>query len=143
MKLFLDTSGLLSVFDRSDAHHRKCSEFWKELLRERRYETVISDYILDEVTTRVRYAISHAAALTALNTLLQLVERGRVTLIWVDQTYFARARSVFERYDDQRFSFTDCTSFAICEHTGIQHAFALDRDFQIFGLDVLPAAYWS
>jgi len=143
VKLFLDTSGLLSVFDRSDAYHVVCSGFWKELLRERAYEPVISDYILDELTTRIRYEISHAIALQVLTTLLQRVERRRLTLIWVDQTYFAQARSIFEHYDDQEFSFTDCTSFAICQQIGIRQAFALDRDFQIFGLNVLPAEYRS
>lgn len=139
MKLFLDSSGLLSVFDRSDAHHAACSRFWKELFHKPRCEPVISDYILDELTTRIRYQISHVKAVQALTTLLQLVDSHHLTLIWVDQTYFAQARSIFERYDDQRFSFTDCTSFAVCQHTAIQHVFTLDRDFRIFGLNVLPA----
>lgn len=139
MRLFLDTSGLLSVFDRRDAYHAACSDFWRELLRARGYELVISDYILDELTTRVRYQISHALALHVLNNLLDLIERRRLMVIWVDQTYFRQARSIFERYDDQEFSFTDCTSFAICQEMGIQQAFALDRDFQLFGLNVLPA----
>jgi len=138
MKLFLDTSGLLSVFDESDAHHGVCSEFWRGVIRERRYEPVISDYILDEITTRIRHKVSHDKALTVLITLFQLVERGRLRLIWIDETYFGQARSVFERYDDQFFSFTDCTSFAICEYIDIQYAFAVDRDFLIFGLNVLP-----
>ena len=139
MKLFLDTSSLLSVFDRSDDHHSVCSDFWKELLQKRNYEPVISDYIVDELTTRIRYDISHPAALQALNSLTQLVGRGRLTFIWVNQTYFDQARRLFERYHDQEFSFTDCTSFAICRDTGIQEAFALDSDFRIFGLNVIPA----
>ena len=138
MKLFLDTGGLLSVFDRTDDHHAVCSDFWKELLQKRNYEPVISDYIVDELTTRIRYDISHAAALQALNNLTQLVGRGRLTFIWVNQTYFDQARRIFERYHDQEFSFTDCTSFAICQDAGIQEAFALDSDFRIFGLNVIP-----
>lgn len=140
MKLFLDTSGLLSVFDRSDTHHAVCNTFWREQLLGEGNELIISDYILDELTTRVRYAVSHNSALQALGTLLELVERERLRLIWVDQTYFAHARSIFERYDDQRFSFTDCTSFAICRTIGVQSAFALDADFATFGVNMLPAA---
>jgi len=139
MKLFLDTSSLLSVFDRSDDHHSVCSDFWKELFQERNYEPVISDYILDELMTRIRYEVSHAIAVRVLNSLIQLVDRGRLTLVWVNQTYFDQGRRIFERYRDQKFSFTDCTSFAICRDTGIQEAFALDSDFRIFGLNVIPA----
>ena len=139
MKLFLDTSSLLSVFDRSDDHHSVCSEFWKELFQERNYEPVISDYILDELTTRIRYDISHATALRVLNNMSHLVERRLLSLIWVDRTFFAQARRIFQRYHDQKFSFTDCTSFAICQDAGIQEAFALDADFRTFGLNVIPA----
>lgn len=140
MKIFLDTSGLLSVFDRSDVHHAVCRTFWSGQLPGERNELIISDYILDELTTRVLRAVSHDSALGVLGTLLELVERKRLRLIWVDQTYFAQARSIFEQYDDQEFSFTDCTSFAICRDIGIQYAFALDADFATFGLNRLPAA---
>jgi len=140
VKIFLDTSGLLSVFDRSDTHHAVCSTFWREQLPGGGNELIISDYVLDELTTRVLGAVSHNSALQALGTLLELVERKQLRLIWVDQTYFAQARSIFERYDDQEFSFTDCTSFAICRNYGIEYAFALDADFATFGLNRLPAA---
>ena len=69
---------------------------------------------------------------------MELVKRGRLELIWVNQNYFSEARSIFEQYNDQEFSFTDCTSFAICKEIGIRDAFALDRDFQIFGLNLFP-----
>ena len=138
MKLFLDTGGLLAVLDRSDENHSECSDFWRKMLTERTYEPVISDYVLDELVTRVRYDISHNKALQILSTLMELVRRGRLKLIWVNQDYFSQARSIFERYNDQEFSFTDCTSFAICEEERIQYVFALDRDFQIFGLNLFP-----
>ena len=143
MKLFLDTSSLLSVFDRSDDHHSVCSEFWKELFQERNYEPVISDYILDELTTRIRYDISHATALRVLNNMSQLVERRLLSLIWVERKFFDQGRRIFTRYHDHEFSFTDCTSFAICKEMGIHDAFAIDSDFQIFGLNVFPATKLS
>ena len=138
MKLFLDTSGLLSVFDRSDTNHSVCSQFWAKLLQQQIYEPVISDYILDELTTRILYQISHVKALQVVDTLLQLINRDRMSLVWIDRTYFFEARTIFERFHDQKFSFTDCTSFAICRGQNIQDAFALDRDFRIFGLNALP-----
>lgn len=62
MKLFLDTGGLLAVFDRSDKDHSESSSLWREILNEQTYEPVISDYVLDELVTRVRYDISHRRA---------------------------------------------------------------------------------
>ena len=138
MKLFLDTSGLLSVFDRSDENHSVCSQFWEKLIQQKIYEPVISDYVLDELVTTILSRVSHARALQVLDTLLQLIDRARMSLVWIDNTYFFQARTIFERYHDQEFSFTDCTSFAICQGQSIQDAFALDRDFGIFGLKILP-----
>lgn len=138
MKVFLDTSGLLSVFDRSDENHSVCSQFWEKLFRQGGYEPVVSDYVLDELTTRVLNRVSHASALQVLNRLFQLIDRGLISLVWVDKPYFFEARTIFERYHDQEFSFTDCTSFAICRGQSIQDAFALDSDFTIFRLNIFP-----
>ena len=49
-----------------------------------------------------------------------------------------RAGQIFAQFHDQAFSFTDCTSFALCEAHHIQHAVTVDRDFVIFGLVILP-----
>ena len=51
-----------------------------------------------------------------------------------------RAGHIFEQFHDQTFSFTDCTSFALCEAHHIQHAVTVDKDFVIFGLVILPEA---
>ena len=139
MKLFLDTGSLLSVFDRSDKDHAACSDFWKQMLDQRSYEPVISDYVLDELTTRIRRHVSHRTALQVLTILLQMVERRRLALVWIDEGHFGRARGIFERFHDQDFSFTDCTSFAICQKVGIRDAFALDHHFRTFGLNTVPA----
>jgi len=42
------------------------------------------------------------------------------------------------KYDDQKFSFTDCTSFALCEREGITHAIAVDKHFQTMRFILLP-----
>ncbi len=42
-------------------------------------------------------------------------------------------------FDNKTFSFTDCTSFSICERLLIKDVFAFDEHFQQFGkFNVLP-----
>lgn len=48
------------------------------------------------------------------------------------------AWSIFERYRDKTFSFTDCTSFALMERLRLDTALALDSDFRSYGLRALP-----
>jgi len=48
------------------------------------------------------------------------------------------AWTVFSRYRDQAFSFTDCASFALMERLKVKVALALDNDFRAYGLPCLP-----
>jgi predicted nucleic acid-binding protein len=51
----------------------------------------------------------------------------------------ATAWQIFVRYDDQLFSFTDCTSFALMRSLGIGDAFTFDRrDYLAAGFVPLP-----
>ena len=48
------------------------------------------------------------------------------------------AWSIFMRYQDKSFSFTDCTSFALVRRLGIETCLAIDSDFRAFGLHCIP-----
>ena len=101
---------------------------------------VTSDYVLDETVSYLRYHVSHATALTAFRTLSALAQTHRMTMLEVNREIRTRAGHIFEQFHDQTFSFTDCTSFALCEAHHIQHAVTVDKDFVIFGLVILPEA---
>lgn len=76
--------------------------------------------------------------------LQQLIEEsapdGRLTIAWVDADIHAEAWRIFLRYDDQTFSFCDCTSFALCFQNNVDFVFGFDRDFRIVGLDLRPGS---
>jgi predicted nucleic acid-binding protein len=44
-----------------------------------------------------------------------------------------RAREIILAYEDKAFSYTDATTFAVMERTGIKTAFAFDSHFLQFG----------
>jgi predicted nucleic acid-binding protein len=50
------------------------------------------------------------------------------------------AWSYFESYQDQVFSFQDCTSFAVAADYDVEYVFGFDRDFQIAGIDLRPGS---
>ena len=50
----------------------------------------------------------------------------------------ATAWEIFAARADKRYSFTDCTSFAMMRRLGIRRAAALDDDFRREGFEVVP-----
>jgi len=97
-----------------------------------------SDYIIDETVTFLRYHISHATACTALDNFRDLETAGLLICHSIDKDLRRRAEELFRQYHDQKFSFTDCTSFALCQQRGLHHVVTVDSDFRILGFLLVP-----
>ncbi len=67
-----------------------------------------------------------------------LVENRIIEWLTVNEAIIQRAGDILIQYADQKFSFTDCTSFALCEQENIKHAITVDKHFQIMQLVLLP-----
>ena len=48
------------------------------------------------------------------------------------------AWTIFTKFSDQRFSFTDCTSFELCNRLKLSCCLAIDKDFRTYGLHCIP-----
>jgi len=140
MNVYVDTGGWVAYFDQSDRFHSLVTPYLQTTLRQAGVRLVTSDYVLDETVSYLRYHVSHATALTAFQTLSALGQTQRVIMLEINEELRRRAGQIFEQFRDQTFSFTDCTSFALCEAYHIQHVVTVDKDFVIFGLLILPEA---
>lgn len=138
MNVFVDTGGWIAYFDRSDRFHPLVTSYLQAAFLQAADRLATSDYVLDETVSYLRYHVSHTAALTAFRTLGALAQVGRLTMFEVTGEIRTRAGQIFEQFRDHTFSFTDCTSFALCEAHHIQHAVTVDKDFVIFGLVTGP-----
>jgi len=49
-----------------------------------------------------------------------------------------RAWVIFKKYQDQPFSYTDCSSLAVMERHKLKTPFAFDTHFEIFGFKIAP-----
>ena len=124
--VFLDTSGLYAWVNKSDPWHKSM----RDLPAHQTCRLVLTDYIVDEACSLfVARKIPHQR-----RRLFQLLDHSRiVNLTWVGPELFARAREWLLRYEDQPFSFTDCTSFACMKKFGIREAASTDRHFRTAG----------
>jgi predicted nucleic acid-binding protein len=129
MKVFVDTGAWLAFYDRNDQHHESACRITEHLKAERA-NLVLSEFVLAESVTLIRFRIGHAWAVRFGQVVL---ESRFAELLSVDEPTRRRAWDIFRRYEDKEFSFTDCTSFALMEQLGLKTAFAFDRHFEQYG----------
>jgi predicted nucleic acid-binding protein len=96
---------------------------------------ITSTYVMDEAITLVRVRIDHPTAVGFGDNM----NRARwCRVVDVDEPVRHAAWDLFVRYNDQLFSFTDCTSFALMRSMGIGDAFSFDADFAAAGFVRVP-----
>ncbi|MFZ5632322.1 MAG: type II toxin-antitoxin system VapC family toxin [Bacillota bacterium] len=132
--MFVDTSGWCALFDASDQNHGKAAQLWREISGSTA-RLYTSDYVLDETITLIRKKIDHESAVKFGRAILE----SRITeILWVTEDVWEGAWSMFQKYRDKDFSFTDCTSFVLMKKHGVDTAFVFDHHFTQAGFLVVP-----
>jgi len=131
---FLDTGFLIALEAGDDQHHAEVAAFWKRY-QESPTPLVATSYVFNEVVTFFNSRGHHA----------KVVEIGRhllssptVHFMHVDEPLFDEAWQSFQRYDDKRYSFTDCVSFAVMKRLKLKTALTFDKHFTQAGFERKP-----
>lgn len=130
--IFVDTSAFFALADRTDRFHNlaiRSVEANECLL-------LTSNFVVFETITLIRMRLGHEPAVKFGR---RLLNEAVTPIIRVTSADERKAWETFRRWHDKRFSFVDCTSFALMQRLGIQTAFAFDDDFRRFGnWEVVP-----
>jgi predicted nucleic acid-binding protein len=131
MSALVDTGVLYAQADRASSRHEHASAAMSVLLEGTYGQPYVTDYIYDEtVTLTLTRTGDHAEAarvgrrLRGAGEFPDLVRLGHVS-----EPVFERAVECFERYDDQRLSFTDATTIAFARSNDIDTVVSFDDDF--------------
>lgn len=127
--MFVDASGWYALIDRRDEWHVRARDEVRRVLA-RRDSLVTSDYVVDESCTLAKVRAGSAAAFRLLDLLHQTQS---VEWEWIGAERFERAEVLFRKQHDQRYSFTDCTSFALMRELKIEAALTSDEHFRAAG----------
>ncbi len=130
--IFVDTGAWFAAFVPNDPHHAAARD-WLESNTE---PLLTSDYVLDETLTllRVRGEQSRAFILGE-----QILSESIVSLHLVTIREIQLAFDIFSKFEDKRWSFTDCVSRVVMDELKISTAFAFDEHFRQFGtVTVIP-----
>jgi len=127
--LFIDTSGFYALEDKSDKNHPAAKIFWKEVAQ-KKIPLLTTDYIFDEAYTLLRSTLGYEKAIGFGES---IKESRVVQLVQVDEEVQDEAWEIAKNYGDKDFSFTDCTSFVVMTHMGLNESFSFDQHFKEYG----------
>ncbi len=131
--IFVDTGAWIALIDRSDQYQPFAAQIYGRL-KQRREQLMTTDYVLDETLTRLRYDAGHTQAMRCLELIEQGQRAGVIGRVRITDDIFQSAVGVFRQYTTVALSFTDCTSFVVCQRHAVTEAFAFDQHFLMFGL---------
>jgi predicted nucleic acid-binding protein len=132
--VFVDTAGWMMIADASDPRHEAACSFKDGFLR-RKGIFVTTDYVIDETLTLLRMRMG----LDAARKWWWTVENSKMLKNEaIDFQRAALARDWFFGWEDQRFSFTDCTSFVVMRELGLKRALTSVAHFTVAGFQTVP-----
>ena len=135
--MFVDTAAWVAAADQSDSTGPAVRQARDQWLSSGGALTT-TDYVIDETLTTIRFRLGLEAAETWW---LQVDASARLRIEAIDEQRRERARSLFFRYRDKDFSFTDCCSFVLMRELRIRRVLTLDHHFRQMGFEVIPQAH--
>ncbi len=130
-RLFADTSGWFSLFDRADLNFSRAVSFFKA----NSLPLVTTNYIFAETVTLLTYRLGHRYAQEFGD---KLLSSNSVFLYRTGADDEFRAWEYFKKYSDKDYSYADCVSFIVMKKFMIKEAFTFDRHFSQAGFRTVP-----
>lgn len=128
MKVFIDTSAFVALLVNKETHHQKVAKKYHDY-RQKRVIFFTSDYVLDELFTRLLY-YQHVDIKKYIQKLKKSISKGEITVLRVNEVLFEKALERFLKFSDHKISFTDATSYALLKDFALDEIFTLDSDFK-------------
>ena len=133
--LFVDTAGWMAMADSKDPLNGPAIAA-RDMWLEQNGTLVTSNYIADESLTLIRMRIG----LNAAKRWWEMVSRSpRCKMHRITSEQEQAAIKWFFSWQDQSFSFTDCTSFVLMKELGISKVLTGDHHFITAGFEILPS----
>jgi predicted nucleic acid-binding protein len=133
-RVFIDTWGWVSLFNRQERQHEQVSRLYRTV-SSAVGNIVTTDYVLDEVWTMLFKRVPFSVARTALQAVSGSVAAGYVLLERISPERFETAQRLrLTLQDKPDISFTDLTTMTVMRETGIAEIITGDAHFTHVGM---------
>ena len=132
--IFIDTGAFVARYMAADQNHKKALEVWQRLAQENE-SCATSNFVLNETFTLLARRTGYDFAAERARRILQ---SESLHILRPNEKQEMEAVVLFEKYGDQKVSFTDCISFVLMKEAKIAQAFSFDRHFALAGFHPYP-----
>ena len=127
--IFLDTSAIYALADKSDPNHADAYRKFDLALKAREM-FLLHNYVLIESATLLQARLGVQSALAFLKDVRAFDTE------WVDQALHQEAQEEFERIGKKGVSLVDCMSLVVMRRRGVKKILAFGREFQEQGFTI-------
>lgn len=132
--IFIDTGAFIARYIEKDQYHERAVAFWGKLsLASEKCFT--SSFVLDETLTLLARRAGYSFASQRAH---NIYSSQTLKILRPTHEDELKALEYFEKYADQRVSFTDCISFVLMRGERIKRAFSFDGHFERAGFTLCP-----
>lgn len=129
--LFIDTGAFVARYVQKDQFHIEATRKWTAIAGRRLFT---SNHIVDETITLLSRKTNHPFALDKGR---RILASKAITILRTDAEDEFRALKFFEKYADQKVSFTDCLSLSLIDRHKLSTVFTFDEHFRYFRIKAL------
>lgn len=134
-RALIDTGAIYAFVTRTDPNHEAALGFVREWL-DQKGVFALSDVVFAETMTLLKARLGSEIALRVGR---QLRQHPAYTWLCLGEEAELETWTVFQRYADKEWSYTDCALLALARRERIPVVFAFDRHFlQMPGLERVP-----
>jgi len=135
MKILFDTSALIALLVKSEASHIQMEKY-VEQQQKLGSRFLVTDYVLDELFTRILYDYGAKAAKTCIQVISKQLQEQALYLFPISSDLFKLAQELFLEMAVTNLSFTDVTSLVVYQRYKIDEMCTLDGGFRKAGVNV-------
>ena len=134
--LYLDAGAWIALTNKKDRYHSIATEFYRAIPKTVKLFT--GYLVISESYTWLRYCIGINVALKFLESTEKAIIGKSLEVLYPNELIDQKARQILYNYTDQKLSYCDATSFAICNLLKIKDILGFDSHLYISGKAVWP-----
>jgi predicted nucleic acid-binding protein len=134
--VFIDSGAWIALLIARDVRHTRAAETFRNFPP--RTRLITTNYVVAETITWMVYHGYRKQAFLLQGRLEAAEQQELLRMEWITEQDHDLAWSYLAKYQDQNFSFSDCTSFVVAVRRKVDFVFGFDSDFRTAGFDLRP-----